>query len=149
MKKYLIIIIYFITSCGYQPIYINKNDTEVLFQNIQLIGNKEINRKILSALDIKEDKENTSLNNLIVESNEIITETSKDSKGRVKTYRTNIETKFIIKNNNKIVSDKTFQKNFSYNNKDNKFELSEYQKEIKKNLVSEIIKELIIYINLK
>ena len=148
MKKYLIIIIYLLASCGYQPIYINKNDSKMLFQSVQLFGDKIINRKILSALEIEEDKENTSLNNLIIESKEIITETSKDSKGRVKTFRTIIETKFTVKNDDKIVSEKVFNKNFSYNNKDNKFELSEYQEEIKKSLVNEIIKELIIHINL-
>ena len=148
MKKYLIIIIYLLASCGYQPIYINKNDSKMLFQSIQLFGDKKINRKILSVLEIEEDKENTSLNNLIIESKEIITETSKDSKGRVKTFRTIIETKFTVKNDDKIVSEKVFNRNFSYNNKDNKFELSEYQEEIKKSLVNEIIKELIIHINL-
>tara|TARA_B100001063_G_C16749408_1_gene549375 strand:+ start:278 stop:724 length:447 start_codon:yes stop_codon:yes gene_type:complete len=148
MKKYLIIIIYLLASCGYQPIYINKNDSKMLFQSVQLFGDKIINRKILSALEIEEDKENTSLNNLIIESKEIITETSKDSKGRVKTFRTIIETKFTVKNDDKIVSEKVFNRNFSYNNKDNKFELSEYQEEIKKSLVNEIIKELIIHINL-
>jgi len=148
MKKYLIIIIYLLASCGYQPIYINKNDSKMLFQSVQLFGDKIINRKILSALEIEEDKENTSLNNLIIESKEIITETSKDSKGRVKTFRTIIETKFTVKNDDKIVSEKVFNRNFSYNNKDNKFELSEYQEEINKSLVNEIIKELIIHINL-
>lgn len=148
MKKYLIIVIYLLASCGYQPIYINKNDSKMLFQSIQLFGDKKINRKILSVLEIEEDKENTSLNSLIIESKEVITETSKDSKGRVKTFRTIIETKFTVKNDDKIVSEKVFNKNFSYNNKDNKFELSEYQEEIKKSLVNEIIKELIIHINL-
>ena len=37
---------------------------------------------------------------------------------------------------------------FSYNTKDNKFDLAEYEKQIENNLVEEIIEKLIIYINL-
>jgi len=43
---------------------------------------------------------------------------------------------------------KSFVKDFSYNKKDNKFELAEYQKEIEINLVDEIIEELTMYLNL-
>ena len=68
------------------------------------------------------------------------------SKRLVSTYRTDIKLTFLIKNENKIIK-KLFNESFSYN-KDNKFDLVEYQREVKTMLVNKII-ELIIFINLK
>tara|TARA_B100001057_G_scaffold326321_1_gene326536 strand:+ start:2423 stop:2878 length:456 start_codon:yes stop_codon:yes gene_type:complete len=148
MKKIFIILIYFLTSCGYQPMYVNNSYNEVSFKEIKLLGDKRINRQVMSALLIKEDQYNDILNSLTLNSEEIISETSKDAKGQVTTYRTTIILKYIVTNNNKIISEKIFNKDFSYNKKDNKFDLVEYQKEIKTSLVNEIIEELIIFINL-
>ena len=99
-------------------------------------------------MKVKEDNNNDTLNNLELKSEEIISETSKDAKGQVTSYRTTIRVNYRIINNDKVISEKIINKDFSYNNKDNKFDLVEYQKEIKKSLVNEIIEELIIYISL-
>jgi len=128
--------------------YVNNSYNEVSFKEIKLLGDKRINRQVMSALLIKEDQYNDILNSLTLNSEEIISETSKDAKGQVTTYRTTIILKYIVTNNNKIISEKIFNKDFSYNKKDNKFDLVEYQKEIKTSLVNEIIEELIIFINL-
>ena len=148
MKKIFIILIYFLTSCGYQPVYVNNSYNEISFKEIKLLGDKRINRQVMSTLLIKEDQYNDILNSLTLNSEEIISETSRDAKGQVATYRTTIIVKYIVTNNDKIISEKIFNKDFSYNKKDNKFDLVEYQKEIKTSLVNEIIEELIIFINL-
>ena len=41
-----------------------------------------------------------------------------------------------------------FIKEFSYNIKDNKFELVRYQDEIKNNLINKIIEDIILYMNI-
>ncbi len=148
MKKILIILLYFLTSCGYQPMYVSNSYDDVSFKEVKLLGDKKINRQILSALKVKEDNNNDTLNNLELKSEEIISETSKDAKGQVTSYRTTIRVNYRIINNDKVISEKIINKDFSYNNKDNKFDLVEYQKEIKLSLVNEIIEELIIYISL-
>ena len=48
MKKFLIFIILFVASCGYQPLHVKKGNSELVFKELQLIGNKQINRKIVS-----------------------------------------------------------------------------------------------------
>ena len=148
MKKILIIVIYFIASCGYQPLYVDKNSPEIFYNEIQLKGNKDINRKIVSRLSIKK-KNNAELNNLVIESKENIIESSKDAKGLVSTYKTNIELKLTIKNENNIIDEKLFNKSFSYNNKDNKFDLAQYQAEVRNNIVNKIVEELIVYFKIK
>ena len=148
MKKLFILILFFITSCGYQPLYVNKNSSDLVFNKIELFGDKEINRRIISFISIKEDKSEEKLNQLVLKSNEDITETSKDSKGRVATLKTTVEIKLVILNGNQIIKEKTFNENFSYNNKDNKFDLTKYQNEIKNNLVDKIIEQMSIYLSL-
>ncbi len=149
MKKILIISIIFITSsCGYQPLYSKKSFNDLEFKIITLKGNKNLNQKIINTLSIKENKKLLTKNELTIETNIQIFETSKNTKGQVKSYRSTAATSIIIKNDDIVTKNKKFVQSFSYNNKANKYELREYQKEIEDNLVNKIIEELIIYINL-
>ena len=148
MKKLFILILFFMASCGYQPLYVNKDSSDLVFNKIELFGDKEINRRIISFISIKEDKSVEKLNQIVLRSNEDIIETSKDSKGRVTTLKTTVEIKLIIFNGSQIIKEKIFNENFSYNNKNNKFDLAKYQKEIKDNLVDKIIEQMSIYLSL-
>ena len=148
MKKILLIIIFFITSCGYQPIYLNKSLKNNEFYKITLEGDIDINKKIVNALSLKENEFDDTLNNLMLTTSfdEIVT--SKNSKGQIKSYRSQIRLNLIVKNKKKEILNKAFIEQFSYNNKDNKFELLQYQEEIKNNLINKIIEQAILYINL-
>ena len=73
--------------------------------------------------------------------------TSKNSKGQIQSYRMVIYLNLIIENSEKKIRQKTFVKDFSYNTKNNKFELSEYENQIENNLIQEIIEEINIYLN--
>tara|TARA_B100000941_G_scaffold177787_1_gene127368 strand:- start:489 stop:938 length:450 start_codon:yes stop_codon:yes gene_type:complete len=149
MKKLFILILFFVTSCGYQPLYVNKNSSDLIFNKIELFGDKEINRRIMSFIPIKkENKNDEKLNQIVLRSNEDIIETSKDSKGRVATLKTTVEIKLVILNGNQIIKEKIFNENFSYNNKTNKFDLEKYQREVKNNLVDKIIEQMSIYLSL-
>ena len=148
MKKIIFVFLFFLTSCGYQPLYSGKNTSDFLFNKILLEGNKNINRKIISTLSFKEVPDNFDYDELIIISNKKIVETSKNSKEQVNSYRTEINVEFKIVNNNEIMRQKNFSKDFSYNNLDNKFDLTSYQDEVENNLVNKIIEELIIFINL-
>ena len=58
-----------------------------------------------------------------------------------------IEVNLEVKNiNNEIVQNKNFVKQFIYNNKQNNFELVDYQNSIKDDLIDIIINEIIIYL---
>ena len=149
MKKIIIILFFFISSCGYQPIYVNKNSSDVIFNKVELIGDKEINRRIISFISIKEDRNKKKFNDLLLKSKENIIETSKDSKGRVATLKTTVEIELLILNENKIIKKRVFNESFSYNNKDNKFDLAKYQNEVKNNLVDKIIEQINIYFSLR
>tara|TARA_B100001093_G_C26604708_1_gene917494 strand:+ start:100 stop:546 length:447 start_codon:yes stop_codon:yes gene_type:complete len=148
MKKIFFILL-FLSSCGYQPIYINKNLENFEFQEINLVGEKDINNKIINSLALKENKIKDNLNTLLISSSTQIEETAKSKEGQVKSFRTIVSVKLEIRNiKDDIIKSKNFFKEFTYNNKQNKFELVEYQSSIKNDLVDKIVGEIIIYLNL-
>jgi len=145
MKKLLILFI-LISACGYQPIY-NANLIKIEFNKINLTGDTKINRKLISLLGIKEVN-NEIGKQISIYSSGLIEETSKDAKGQPATYRTNITITVEIKEQNKLIKSKSFNEDFSYNNIENKFDLSVYQKDVEDNLIKKITDDIIIFINL-
>ena len=87
MKKLLIFIILFISSCGYQPIYLSNNLGSIEFYKIDTSGESEINNQILNSLSLKENNQNDKLQELFLSSYYKIDEISKNSKGQTETYR--------------------------------------------------------------
>ena len=65
------------------------------------------------------------------------------------TYRSSIFVDIKLIKNKKIIKNKTFSDEFTYNQKDNKFELIEYQTSIRKQLTNGIIEDLILFLNMK
>ena len=118
------------------------------FNKIVSIGDQRLNKKIINTVGLLESEFNESLNELSLETNFDIEETSKNSKGQVETYRSVINVKLTIKKDEKILKSKNFLKEFSYNNKDNKFELTQYQSEIKNNLINKSSEEILLFLNL-
>ena len=65
------------------------------------------------------------------------------------TFKTTVKIKLIILNENQTIAERVFDESFSYNNKNNKFDLAKYQDEVKNNLVDKIIEQLNIYLSLR
>ena len=148
MKKILLTLILILYGCGYQPIYINKNLNNLEFKEIILKGEKDLNRIIVDSLSLKENKSNLLLNSIQITTDTLVEETSKNSKGQAQTYRTIITAELLIKNNEEIIKNKIFMEDFSYNSRDNKFELVEYQDEVRDDIIKKIIEEIVIYLSI-
>mgnify|MGYP001347928477 FL=1 len=148
MKKILLTLILILYGCGYQPIYINKNLNNLEFKEIILEGEKDLNRIIVDSLSLKENKSNLLLNSIQITTDTLVEETSKNSKGQAQTYRTIITTELLITNNEEIIKNKIFMEDFSYNSRDNKFELVEYQDEVRDDIIKKIIEEIVIYLSI-
>ncbi len=148
MKKIFIVFLLILTSCGYQPLY--KTDQNIKSLNISEViysGDQKINDVIYQKLPIVLVKNDESLNKLSLESKKEIKITSKNSKGQALSYRTIINVKILLLNNNgDILDQKIVQKNFSYNADENKFKFKEYQDKIEKNLIDTIVEDVIIHL---
>ena len=148
MKKTFFILLFFISSCGYQPIYINKSSEIYEFKKIILNGDNYINNKIINILSIKGNDEIDNKNILHITSSYKTEEISKNSEGQIELYKSTINVNLEIKNiNNQVIQKRNFAKDFTYNNKQNKFDLAQYQKSNKDDLINKIISDIIIFLN--
>ena len=148
IRKILIVLIILMTSCGYQPIYINKNIKNFEFNKIISEGDDNINKQIINLIGLKESIYDDKLDTLLIKSNYTVEETSKNSEGQVETYRSSISINVLIKRNKEILKNESFVESFLYNKKENKFELSNYQNDIKDNLINKILEEIILFLNM-
>lgn len=148
IKKYLYLVLLIIYGCGFNPIYINQNDNNFEFKKITLEGDSDLNDRLVKSIDLKKDELNPILNEIVVRSVYSIDQTSKDTTGKVQSYRSNLEFNIEILNSTNKIKAKKFIKNFSYRTKDNQFELVKYQEQIKNNLFNEIITEIVLFLNI-
>ena len=148
MKKIFIIFLLILNSCGYQPLH--KTDQKIKNLNISEViysGEQKINDVIYQKLPIVLVKNDESLNKLSLDSEKEIIITSKNSKGQALSYRTIIKVKILLLNSDgDILDQKIVQKNFSYNDDENKFKFKEYQDKIEKNLIDTIVEDVIIHL---
>ena len=149
MKKIFIFLIFLMTSCGYQPIYLNSDKQNFKFSKISFEGNDKISKEIVNSISFEEVQTNQSLNELVLKSSYNVIETAKNSKGKVESYRSKILVNLKIMNNNETIKERNFFEEFSYNTKKNKFDLIEYQKTIQNDLISQVIRDINIYLNLR
>ena len=152
MKKTAYLIIFFILiGCAYEPIYSKKDSYNILIKNYILEGNKNINRKLVALLNLKENSDQQySFYDLTLISNSTTQVSAKDNLGNTSIYKTTISVRLTLENlgnGDKAFKSKNFSASFSYNNMTNKFDLSQYQKTIETNLITRISEEIAIYIN--
>ena len=125
MRNLFLILIFLLSSCGYQPLYSNKNSNKSTFKEIEIRGDKIINRSLISSTFIKKNKQNFRYEKIIIESSKKIIETSKNSKGQPESFRMTINLKITVTDNDEIIKEKAFSEAFSYRNLDNKSDLSD------------------------
>ena len=148
MKKFFFIILLLVYSCGYQPIYLNKTVKNYEFKELMFDCDNKINNEIIKLLSLKENEK--LADKLFIKSNYQTEEISKDTKGQVTLYKDIISIDINVRDiNNKLIKNKSFSKQLSYNNKANKFELVEYQNFVKNDLLNTAINEIIIFLNSK
>ena len=149
-KIFIISAILFLSNCGYQPLYVDKNNLLLKFNKISTDGNEEVNRKIISTIGINEAQDQVNSYLLKINSNKEKQIAAKNSSGDVTSYRMLISINISLINpndNNKVVKSKQFNASFTYNNADNKFQLSQDEKNIINNLIETVSGKIFIYLN--
>ena len=146
--KYLFIF-FFLLSCGYTPIYQTDQNSKIRLDMINYSGDKKLGRSITKGIErLKNNKSDNIYDlNLIGSKKESVA--SKDKKGNISTYKMLIEVDFNLESKE---SNKTFSKKFiketTYNSMNNKFELSQYELNLEKNMISQILQDINIYLNI-
>ena len=145
IKKIILFSLLLLTSCGYQPIY-NQINSNFEFYNLELKGNQNLSKKILDNLNIVENSLDNTLNELIIKSNLSIEETSKNSRGITESFRSNLNIELKILKNNEVIDSQNFNESFTYSDKNTRFELLEYQREIEEVLIKKISSRIELYL---
>ena len=141
IKKNIIFIylIFFLTNCGFTPIYLNNTDLNFSIEKVNYIGDRDLNNFLKTNL-IKYKNEK-SKNKIYIEANSTYRKIilSKDSAGEITSYQLEAEVIFSIMPLNKKI--KINEKKIM-DSKDDKFEEARYERSIKQNFASAISNKL-------
>ena len=142
MKKntLLIFLIFFLSSCGFSPIYLKNTNVNFSIEQVNYTGDRELNNFLKTNLDQYRDEK--SNNKLYIEANSIYEKIilSKNKAGEVTNYQLIAEVLFLIKPSNKKI--KITEKKIMDNIED-KFEESRYERSVKQNFASSISNKLL------
>jgi len=148
IKKNLInilILLFFLSGCGYSPIFSSKNSNFSIYE-LSASGNNKLNKIIISRLNNYKGSDSAKKYSISIETNLSKAISSKDSKGNPKSYRINMVSNILVKDLNGVIKNKSFSKSVDYNNKSDKSDLKKYENETSKNLADKISDEIIIYL---
>ena len=152
LKKIITTLSFFLLlSCGYEPIHSKKkNNSNYNFSinTINYIGDNKVNQILKNKLKkiLNKEKKSPALNlNLNSRVEKVVT--SKDKKGNPMKFLIEIIINLEIFESETLKDKKKFQKTFEYDNISNKFNLKQYEKNIKDNLISILSDEIIRYLN--
>ena len=141
MKKniLLIFLIFFLSSCGFSPIYLKNTNVNFSIEQVNYTGDRELNNFLKTNLDQYKNKKNN--NKIYIEANSVYEKTilSKNKAGEVTNYQLEVEVLFLIKPSNKKI--KITEKKIM-DSMDDKFEETRYERSIKQNFASSISNKL-------
>ena len=144
-KKIIFLLLFLLSSCGYEAIHSKKNSVNYSFSisELSFVGDRKVNIKIKEELSnytqSKEDKD--FILKIYSTSQKIIL--AKDLAGDTTTFKNTISINVEVLMNNKLKNKFIILESFNYNNISNKFNLKKYEAEIKNNLTEMATDKLI------
>jgi len=144
MKKYcLIIVLLLFTQCDYKPIY-SKNNQNFGIKIIEFNENRS-NKILATRLEnYSYEKDNIFLYELKLLTSENKLILSKDTRGDPLLLGLKINLKIEVYEKNKLISKKEYNEQFNYQNLSKKFELNNYESEIRSNIYDKMISKILI-----
>ena len=145
-KIFSLLLLLFLTSCGYEAIYSKKNSNNYNFfiNELSFIGDRDINLRMKERLNnytLNKKNKKYSLKISNTSTKEIV---AKNTLGDVVTFKNTIATNIEVSMNGEFKNSFVIIESFIYNNNSNRFNLKEYEKEIKNNLAETITDKLIL-----
>ena len=136
----LISLIFFLTHCGFTPIYLQNRDVNFSIDQVKYTGDREINNFFKTNLN--QYKNEKVENKIYIEVNSVYEKIilSKDGTGAVTNYQLEAEVIFLIQPLNKVI--KINEKKIM-NSMEDQFEEAKYERTIKQGFASSITNKLI------
>jgi len=141
IKKNIIIIslILFFNSCGFTPIYLNKNDVKFSIEQVNYSGDRDLNNFLKMNLDQYKNEKIDNKFSIDAKSTYKKIILSKDGTGKVTNYQLEAEVIFLIKSIDKEI--KIIEKKI-IDSMDDKFEEARHERTIKQSFASSITNKL-------
>ncbi len=145
-KIFFFAILIFLTQCGYQTIYSNKN-LDFSVGKIKILNDQNIGRLIKNRLALLSSESiNADNYNLEIDSKFEKTIVSKNKQGNPNIFNIIVYVKVNITSERGIKESKVFSEGINYNNSEDKFNLKRYEDSLKVNLTEKIIDDLLLYL---
>ena len=147
MKKiFLVILILLLNNCGYTPIYSSK-DSNFKIVNLNSNVNNSLTNYIKNSISVFSNEDSDKKLNISFNLKENVSVILKDSKGDPAKNRLTITVDVSLFDTNKnLVASNSFSESFQYNIDDNKFNLKQYEKNLKFSLVEQISQQIIEFL---
>ncbi len=142
-KLLILMMIFF--GCSYVPVHINK-DFNFQIIEINFEGEKFINEIIRNKLERNETGEKKY--RIYYKTTKIKEIVSSDTKGDPKIFKLKINLEYIVYDEDKKIFENNIIKQISYDSIDDKYELSQYEENILKNLSNRISEDILFSIKL-
>ena len=144
-KKIILLLLFLLSSCGYEAIHSKKNSANYSFSVSELnyVGDRTINLKIKQKLNnyAQDKKDKDFILKITSTSKKIVI--AKNTTGDSTFFKITITIDVDILMNHKFKSNFMISESFNYNNISNKFNLRKYEEEIKNNLAETASDKLI------
>lgn len=145
-KNLLIILLLLLNSCGFTPIYSSKDSNYNIISFKKNINNNLTSyiQNSISALSNENASKSLNINLNFAEDISVIL---KDSKGDPSRNRLTVTIDMSISGvNENLIASNVFSESFEYNIDDNKFNLKQYEKNLKFSLVEQITQQIIAFL---
>ena len=147
MKKiFLILIILYLNGCGYTPLYSSK-DSNYKIISLKKNVNNGLTNYVQNSIEVISNENAKKSLNISFDYNENISVILKNSKGDPTKNRLNVVIDLsLLDSNDNLITSKQFSESFEYNIDDNKFNLEQYEKNIKFNLIEDITQQILVFL---
>ena len=148
-KIFLIVLLLFISSCGYVAKYGQNNSSsdslvDFSISKINFLGDRKINIKVREKLNryiLQTKSRQIALDINSVSDTKV---TARDVAGDPTGFNTIVRIFVIVDLGNGVKRDLRFEENFKYNNDSDKYSLERYESELKRNMAEIICDKLLI-----
>ena len=139
----IVILSIILTNCGFKPIYGSKNSN---FEIIEIINENDNKNSFAIEKMVMALSNQGAVNKVKLEMNykQTFSTILKDNKGDPSKKKLSISVNLIVKNEkNKVLTNKKFREEFSYDVQSDKFNMAQYEDNITNNLNNEISNDII------
>ncbi len=145
-KIFLVILILLLNNCGYTPIYSSK-DSNFKIVNLNSNVNNNLTNYIKNSISVFSNEDSDKKLNISFNLKENVSVILKDSKGDPAKNRLTITVDVSLFDTSKnLVASNSFSESFQYNIDDNKFNLKQYEKNLKFSLIEQISQQIIEFL---